>query len=715
MGDTIKFHLDSFNIGHLILDVPNCETNSISKMVLDDLNDALDLLNKNPDLKALILESGKPDIFSAGADLTEFELFFSQPEKLRSLLEQGHRVYKRLGEQHYPTIALINGLCIGGGLELALACNYRVAVDRVPVMMGFPEVFLDIIPGWGGTQKMPKLVGLKESLDLILTGRYVRAEKAYDIKLIDEVLSEDHYQDLLNDFIQKCLTPKGREQILARRELKGFGYLLQEKNFIGRHFLFNTTYKTLKRTTRGQHYSPLVALELIKNSYKLPLHEGLVKETEAFVDSIQSKSSNARNVIALFLAREAMKDEHKIAKETTSYPTVKTTAVIGAGVMGNNIAWLLSYYKYPVKLKDVNQEALDKGFGSIIALYKKFVKLQKLKQQEMDERISQIELTTDFTGFQDLDIVIEAAIENFELKKILLSELENSMSPTAIIGSNTSSLKISELAKSMKNPERFVGMHFFNPPSRMPLVEIVQGKQTSDQTVALAVNFCKKIGKIPLVVQDCVGFLVNRIIVLGMNELIFILQETKDIKRLEKVMKDFGMVMGFFALSDEVGNDVSLKVMQSLESGYGERMKIPKFIYMVNEQKLLGKKSGKGFYTYPDKKINKEIDEMLASMGGGSLELSDKEILERCLFSMINEAARCLQEGVVSNPRYLDVAMVLGAGLPAFRGGLLRYANQLGIPYIVSQLRKFEKYSKVRFTPCELLVKMADEKRSFEV
>lgn len=714
MENAFKLSIERDGIARLVFDLPGEKINKLSMTALLELESHLDKLATNKDIKALEIMSGKEDSFVAGADLRSFGNIFKDPALAQETIETGHRVFNKIGKLPFSTIALIHGICVGGGLELALACTYRVVTDHPKTQLGLPEVTLGIIPGWGGTQRAPRLLGLVEGLGLVLSGKSLKPQKAWKIHLADAIIAWEFKEEKLDEFVDLCLTSEGAKQILQRRKLKGMKHWLFEANPFGRSYVFHKAKKDILNKTKGQYPAPLLALQVIKDSYTLPLSEGLEVEKKALLENLNNASEISKNLIHLFFVSEALKKDTGTA-EAISSSKINSTGVLGAGVMGSGIAWVLSKNDFPVRMKDIDYNALGKGFGTISELYHKSVKDRRMKKNEAALKFQHVSGAVDFSGFDHLDLVIEAATENLELKNKLFVELENRLPKESIIASNTSSLSIAEMAKIFKSPERFIGMHFFNPVPRMPLVEIVPGEKTSPQTIATAVEFCKKIGKTPIVVGDCPGFLVNRIFAMGANELMFLYEEGMDRKRIDQMMLDFGYPMGPFALADEVGIDVLYKVNQVLENAYGERMKGSKIMQLMYEKKLLGKKGGKGFYIYEGKKssFNPEVSQLMKTQGQTDKNLSDIEMSDRVMLGMINEAARCLQENVVKNPDYLDMALIMGTGFPPFRGGLLRYADDLGITYVVDHLEQFKQKYGSRFTPCPLLVEMKQSNKKF--
>lgn len=705
------FTLSPNKIGQLLFDLPGEKVNKLSLPVLKELDTLLDEL-ASKDLNALVISSGKEDIFIAGADIKSFEEIFKSNEKTEEMMRFGHRVFNKLSQLPYPTIALIDGACLGGGLELALACTYRIATDNPKTLIGLPEVSLGIIPGWGGTQRLPRLIGLVEGLNLILTGKPVKAEKAYKLHLVDALVAKEFKDEKSAEFVNFWMTPIGQKHLLEKRK-RGVTDWLLGSNPLGRALLFSQARKTLLDKTKGHYPAPLLALQVIKESTGKPLKEGLEIEIQGIVKHIASPSGIkiAQNLISLFFTQEALKKDPGIANAKPK--PIASTAVLGAGVMGSGIAYILSNRDYPVRMKDIDLTMLGKGFSSIKSLYDYNVKEKRLKPYEAGLKFQRVSGTTDFTGFHSPDLIVEAATENLELKQKLFSDIESVIKPEAILATNTSSLSVNALAKSLKHPERFIGMHFFNPVPRMPLVEVVPGSQTDPDAVASVVELCKKLGKTPIVVGDCAGFLVNRIFTIGANEFMHLYEEGVSFDKLEKIMLRFGYPMGPFTLADEIGIDVLAKVNKVLESAYGSRMKGSPILDKMLDQQLLGKKVGKGFFLYQGKKRTR--NPVIESFRGAVKEpdISDVEMSDRFLLSMINEATRTLSENVISRPDYLDMSLIMGTGFPPFRGGLLRYADELGIDYVVDHLQQFSQKWGDRFTPCQRLLDMQKAGKRF--
>lgn len=713
MNTAFQFNMLSDGIGKLTFDLPNEKVNILSQPTLEQLEQVLEDLSHNQAIKSLLICSNKRDVFIAGADLKSFEGAFSDPVLAEKLISLGHKVFNKLSKLSFPTIAVIHGVCLGGGLELALACTYRIVSDHPKTLLGLPEVSLGIFPGWGGTQRLPRLVGLRQGTEMILTSKPVPAFKAWKMHLADAIFAWEFLDEKILEFAKEIQKPEFRKKIREKNSQRGIQSWLLEENSLGRYLLFQKFQQETLKKTKGHYPSPLIALKLIEESCTLPLDQGLEKEIDTIVKNMPKMAPVARNLIGLFFTQEALKKNAGMKETANPYP-IKAAAVLGAGTMGGGIAWLLSSNNFTVRIKDINWEVIGRGYNTAHLLYSKLVKIKKLKKTEANLKFHRLSATLDYRGFQNIDFLIEAVPENLELKRQIFTELETKIRPNAIIASNTSSLTIADMSKDMQHPERFVGMHFFNPPDKMPLVEVVSSEKTSKEVVATVVDVCRKLNKTPIIVGDCPGFLVNRIFVLGANEVLWMLQEGVEMERLEKMMLDFGMPMAPFVLFDEVGNDVTYKVSLSFEKAYGERMKCPSILQKIYEQKLYGKKVSKGFYLYEgtEKKNNPEVKQLLGSIPPNT-QISEDEMRDRVMFIMINEASRCLEENIISNPAYLDMALIMGIGFPPFRGGLLRYADSRGSESIVQSLVALEKTHGLRFTPSKYLLEMGQNKKSF--
>ncbi len=716
MTNALTLTIEKNGVANLVFDLPNEKVNKLSAPVLAQLEKALNVIDGNKAIRVLLITSEKKDIFIAGADINEIRDIRDTQDAFKKV-SRGQNILTKIAELKIPTIAVINGACLGGGLELALACKYRVAIANTKTSLGLPEVNLGIIPGFGGTQRLPKLVGLQESLKIILSGKAIDAKKAFKIGLVDDIIREEFLEEKLGHFVTEILKNGEQNVYLQRRAADKKKRFIFESLLGGRFIIFYLASKDLYEKTKGQYPAPFYAIEVIKRTYGRTYGaRGFKTELEAFCELVVGEIS--KNLIEIFFTSEALKKDSGIENEVEA-ADVKNAALLGAGVMGGGIAWLFANSNIDIRIKDITQAAIALGYNQIVKVFNQLKKIKKITPEQANMRIANVSTGLDFVGFGKVDFVIEAVVENMAVKKRILAEVETQVKKDAVIASNTSSLSISEMAGALQNPERFAGMHFFNPVNRMPLVEVIRGEKTSDKTISTIVKLSKKLGKTPIVVKDVAGFLVNRILLPYMNEAAYLLQEGAEVKQVDAVIERFGMPMGPFVLADVVGIDVGVKVSHSLFEAYGQRMRVADVLDELynNHKELLGKKSGQGFYLHPENKENGAIDEILVAVRKAKnlhpIYIHETEILDRCILTMVNEAAKCLEEGVVKNARYLDMAMIMGAGFPAFRGGVLRYADARGIDEVVKRLQELNKKHGARFEVSKLLVEMAKTGKKF--
>lgn len=714
MADAFTLTQKENGIAELKFDLPGEKVNKLSIPVLHELEGHIDQLAKNPNVQALLITSGKEGVFIAGADLKSFEPAFKTPGKAEEIIRTGHQTFEKLASLPFPTIAVIDGACLGGGLELALSCSYRLVSDSPKTQLGLPEVSLGIFPGWGGTQRLPRLIGLQEGLGIILGGKSVNGLKAWKLKIADEIVRYEFLKEGVESFLKVILTQEGKKKVQKRRGEKSFFTSLLEDNGLGQSVIFHLAKKNVLEKTGGNYPAPLIALDVVKSTYSLNLNEGLKKEADIFVENIGNGFGLAKDLIGMFFTQEALKKQTGAPSGTKS-KEVKSAAVIGAGTMGGTIAWLLADKGIFVRLKDLTFDIIGKGLSHAKSLFQKGVKVKKLTKSEAELKFQLISGTVDDSGFQHADFVIEAATENLELKRKIFTDLEKVVKKDTIIASNTSSLTIDSMAEGMKYPDRFVGMHFFNPVNKMPLVEVVAGTKTSKEAIATTVELAKKLGKTPIVVKDCPGFLVNRIFLVGANEMMLMLEEGYTMEEINEAALQFGMPMAPFELVDEVGVDVTYKVCEVFYKAYGERMNPSQILKSMVDSGNIGKKANKGFYLYDGKKKteNPNVKTLLKNVHRRKNTLKKEEILPRFLFSMINEASRCLEEKVVERADFLDMALIMGTGFPPYRGGLLRYADTIGAKKIVTDLKNFQESQGIRFTPSKLLEQMSQNNTPF--
>jgi 3-hydroxyacyl-CoA dehydrogenase/enoyl-CoA hydratase/3-hydroxybutyryl-CoA epimerase len=711
MNKSVMYSCNTEGVGQLTIDLPDKKVNVLSPGVFDDLEKTLEEVEKDSQVKVLLLRSGKPRQFVAGADIEEFTKIKTTSEG-EVLILRGQELFSRIEDLKIPTIAVIEGASLGGGMELALSCDYRLVTDEKTTVLGLPEVKLGLLPGWGGTQRLPKIIGLVNSTKLILSGKAVDARKAWKMGLVDAISSQEFLDEELARLIAKVQTGKGQKEIKnRRRKLGGWGRSLVDSNPLGRYCLFRKTHQMVSAESKGHYPAPFEVLKVLKESLGMKRSEGMAVERRGIVNLVSSPIS--KSLIRLFFLSQTIKKDPG-AKVQGNAREITSGAVVGAGVMGGGIAWLFTKNDTSVRIKDLTWEAVGTGLAAASKIYKQLIKIRKYKPTEVSMKMHKITGGTDYTGFKNVDLVIEAVVEDLEVKKTVLQEIEGAVSDEAIIGSNTSSLSLAAMAQVLKKPERFIGIHFFNPVNRMPLVEVIATPHTSADTIATTVSWVKKTGKTPIVVKDCPGFLVNRILIPYINEAGWLLEEGVDYQLIDQVMTSFGMPMGPFELLDQIGLDVGAKVAKSLEGSYGERAKTPAIFEEAARHGLYGKKAGGGFYKKTKKlQRNPKMDSILRGRLKEAAKMKDERICRRLLFSMINEASRCLEESIVASADHLDMAMILGIGFPPFRGGLLYYADHIGVKEVVAELKRFHAEYGDRFAPSALLLKMEQENQSF--
>ena len=711
MSTAWTLNVDPDGIAWLTFDLPGEKVNKLTAAALHELDAMLDEFPPVDGILALVIASGKTDCFIVGADINELaRIRDSQDARAKS--EAGQAVFAKLAALSVPTVAVIHGPCLGGGLELALACRYRLVTDHPKTSLGLPEVNLGIIPGWGGTQRLPRLVGLPAGLRMILTGKPVDGRRAYRTGLADGVAARAFLEDETRRLVDSVLTAAGKRDVRRRRRRRRPlpGRVLAATP-LGRWLICRSAARTVRKRTRGHYPAPVAALEVVGKTYRRRLlAEHFAAEAAAFSRLACTRIS--RNLVWLFGASQRARKAQ--APAGSPKRPIARAAVLGAGVMGGGIAWAFSHAGLMVRMKDVSWEAVARGMAVAAAAYRGLVKRRKLTEGQMNVAMHRISPTVDDSGFANVDVVVEAVAEDLELKKRVLAEVEARVGPETIICTNTSSLSLAELAGALKRPQRFIGLHFFNPVPRMPLVEVVAAPGTAPETVVAAAELVRRLGKTPLAVGDCAGFLVNRILLPYLIESAWMFEEGIEPERIDRALEAFGMPMGPLTLADEVGLDVGYKVAKELEAAYGERMHVPcAFGAVVESGGELGKKTGSGFYRYrnghrkPNPRIVRFAREARKRDGIPARALTDEEIVDRAILIMVNEAARCLEEGVVGDPEAVDMAMVMGTGFAPFRGGLLRYADARGIGVVKERLEELASAFGDRFATAPLIERIA--------
>lgn len=723
MADWQHFTLEKHDdrTATLHIDRRDAKVNAFNAELMGELRSVLESLARRDDLRFLFIRSDKPNVFIAGADIRDIQAIEDEADAEQKS-GGGQTLFDLLDDLPFPTMALIDGACLGGGTEFALACDYRIATDNPKVQIGLPETQLGILPGWGGTWRMPRLVGPMQALNLILTGKSVDGAKAARIKLVDFAWPHAFHVDWAHELASRILEGDGRKEIEARRRRKKLGLRLLENNPIGRALIYSRALKDTRKKTGGHYPAPIEALRVVKRTYGKRRSAALRIERTAF--GRLAVSSASRNLVRLYFAREAVNNQAALQGKGKQ---VESAAVLGAGVMGGRISWLFSYRDIPVVMKDIDWEAVRKGYQSAHEVYGQLRRIGKLDERETALKMHRIHGTVNYGSLGSPDFVVEAVVENLEIKKKVLSELEAQVRDDTIIATNSSALSITEMSKALKRPERFVGMHFFNPVNRMPLVEVIAGEATSADTVRATGLLAQKLGKTPVVVQNCPGFLVNRLLMPYLNEAVVMLHEGFDFLDIDRKLKSFGMPMGPFTLLDEVGIDVAFEVAKECMGAYGDRMQTsPFFDAIEGNRELLGRKSGQGFFLYGDtgrrgKKSRRKRPEPNPAMQKlirehtqkSAKPISEFDLVHRPVLALINEAARALEEKIVDTPTDVDIAMIMGTGFPPFRGGALRYADDSGVRRTRDILSDYAERFGHRFRPADLLQQLAAEGRSF--
>jgi 3-hydroxyacyl-CoA dehydrogenase/enoyl-CoA hydratase/3-hydroxybutyryl-CoA epimerase len=694
-----NFHLEigSNRLATLTFDTPGKKLNILSREALIELEQLLDeVAGRRQEIACLILVSGKDTSFIAGADIEEFERV-SDPLEAEAGSRIGQRLFASWEALPFPTLAAIRGVCLGGGTEISLASTFRVASDSKATKMGLPEVRLGILPAWGGSVRLPRRIGIAAALDLILTGKTVSGRRAAKLGLVDAVLPDARFYDLVRDFAAEQM---GRTTPLPRKvDLKE---TLLEHNPFGRRILFDQARKKTLEQTQGHYPAPLRAIEVVRIGIESGAQAGFDAEARAVAELVTSQPS--KNLVHVFRLSED-------AKRTQGLPgadprVVHNTAVLGAGTMGGGIAQLIAAEAdLPVRIKDLRPEALALAMQHAGGLFDRQIKRRRLDAATARRKMQLLHPTLDDSGLGRADLVIEAIVEKLEVKQQAFADLAKSVSDDTVLASNTSSLPIAQIRQKTPHPERVVGMHFFNPVNRMPLVEVIAPEGADPVAVNTVFAFTRRLGKTPILVQDTPGFLVNRLLSFYLVEAMWLLDEGQRVETIDQAMVDWGMPVGPLALTDEVGIDVAMKVAHILRDAFGDRLPLPDWIDRLQESGHLGVKSGRGIYRYEGRE-RKEADPDARELLGlhSSATAADPTMLaDRMVLPMVNEAARCLEEKVVGSAGELDLAMIFGTGFPPFRGGLCRWADQQGLNSLIAVMERLEGSAAGRFQPSEAL------------
>jgi 3-hydroxyacyl-CoA dehydrogenase/enoyl-CoA hydratase/3-hydroxybutyryl-CoA epimerase len=681
----------------LTFDRPDSAANLFDFETLSDLESHIDALaSPEHNAKGLIITSAKPTIF-IGADLHAMRKM--NVEEVKTFIQRGQGVFNKLASLPFPTVAAVHGAALGGGYELCLACDWRIASTDESTKLGLPETKLGIIPAWGGSTRLPRLLSVPKALDIILSGQVLPARQALRAGLVDEVVPKEHlllaarrwldrgkhprtfaHSAAVNAMVDAVIAPKARHEVQVR--------------------------------THGNYPAVEKALEVVlKGSASWDEADSMERERDAVAELIASDTT--RQLMNLFFAQERAK-KFSVPDAPGETAPIPRTAVIGAGVMGSGIAQWISAHHVPVILRDLDAARVASGMGNIAGLYASGTRSRNFTEREARAGKDLISPAPTEVPLHRVDLVIEAASENMEVKKAVFQRLDALTRADAILATNTSALSISELAASTKDPSRVIGLHFFNPVHKMQLVEVIMGSQTSPTVAQRAVRFAQRIGKLPLLVKDSPGFLVNRILVPYLIEAGALFWNGAEIKDIDAALRDFGLPMGPLRLIDEIGADITLEIAAILAAAFPARLHIPDVLPALQGTMLLGRKMGRGFYKYrhgKDATPNKEAAKLRPP--GLQKAPGRDEIERRLILLLINEAARCLEEHIVASAGELDLAMVMGTGFPAFRGGPLRYADSIAVPKVAEELTRFAESVGPHYAPCGLIRDMAKSGKRF--
>jgi 3-hydroxyacyl-CoA dehydrogenase/enoyl-CoA hydratase/3-hydroxybutyryl-CoA epimerase len=696
----IRRDIDSDHICLLTFDRPESGANIFDAATLDDLNEHLDFVENDHSLRGLIIASAKKSIFVAGADLKTL-LKHAQTGEMRAFIAQGQKIFDRLAELKIPTIAAIHGASAGGGYELALACDYRVASDDPATRIGLPETTLGLIPAWGGCTRLPRLIGAGKAAEVITKGRLYSAQEAMKLGLVDEI------------------APRAQLLDRARKKLRDG----KRKTDGGPGVTSGSREPSASRQHRNA--APERACEIINKTLSISPDESLRMELDAIVDL--GKTESTQNLIRnFFLAEKYKKGTSKVAAEKVAH-----AAVIGAGVMGSGIAQWLSSRGVTVILRDIAREQVHRGLVNIEKTYADAVKRGLMTEEKAKTGRARIVASTAPMELRDVQFIIEAASEKFEIKKEIFCELGMQAGPKTIVATNTSALPVGRLADTTVSPEHVIGLHFFNPVSRMKLVEVIIAKQTSDDTRERSLAFVRQVGKLPVIVRDSPGFLVNRVLFPYLLDAAELFESGLEADKIDNALVQWGMPMGPLRLIDEISIDITIDIGNTLEKAYGRRDHVSTVLLWLRDGKMLGRKTGAGFYKYEGKTqtANESLVPWRRALHGEPegvegpdippdlhrdprLRLNEEELANRLIFLMVNEAARCVEENIVDSPEDADYGMILGTGFAPFRGGPLRFAEHFGLKNVVNGLERLAQ-TEEKFSPCEILKKHAGEGTKF--
>jgi len=698
--------LNDAGIFTIIIDVPNESMNVLNDTMINEFEQLTDEIENNDAIKAVIFISGKSSSFIAGADIKMLQKVETAMDGSAISLS-AHQLFSRITNSSKPHIAAINGACLGGGYELALACHYRLASDDRSTKVGLPEVMLGLLPGGTGNSKLPRLINLATALDLLLTGKQLDSKRALRAGMLDEVVPNTILERTANlkakTFIEKGGVPERKRSLKDKlMTLPGI-----------KDFIIKQARAQVMSKTHGNYPAPLAILDVIQKGLNKSISEALQLEATRFGEL--TVSPEAKQLINIYFATTALKKESFI-KRKIKPNTVINLGILGGGLMGAGIATVsIDKANTNVRIKDIRDEGIISVYQYLNKFYQQRVKRRILSKEDARKKMNQLTSALNYKGFENCDLVIEAVFEDVKLKHKMICDIESLENEETVFASNTSSIPITEIAAHAKLPQNILGMHYFSPVEKMPLLEVIKHKQTSDKALATAIEFGRQQGKTVIVVNDGAGFYVNRILAPYLNAALELGMEGVAFDKIDKALVNFGFPVGPIKLLDEVGLDVGSKILPVLETAFGERMAGIGVQQTLLDKGRLGKKVNKGFYRYDDVKLSKKIDNSIYQDLNitGSIDLPEKAIVERCVYRMLNEAALCLDDKIIDQVRDGDIGAIFGIGFPPFLGGPFRYMDALGISYVVDQLKQLEKNVSSKYKPAAILITMAEKEKSF--
>ncbi|KJG08822.1 fatty acid oxidation complex subunit alpha FadB [Photobacterium kishitanii] len=710
-GETLSVHYLEDGIAELIFAAPS-PVNKFDLATLESFNLALDALYQQPNLKGLILRSTKAS-FIVGADITEFLGLFSLPaDQLSQWLHHANTIFNKLEDLPVPTVAAINGYALGGGCECILATDFRIADHQARI--GLPETKLGIMPGFGGTVRLPRLIGADNAMEVITTGKDKKAAAALSLGLIDAVVATDMLPTAALSMVKQAI--KGDLDWQQRRYQKQIPLRLNATEAL----MSFTTAKAMVANIAGKHYpAPMAAITAIETAATCEREQALTIENNHFIKL--AKTNVAQSLVGIFLNDQYLKNHAKQAIKTA--PTTQQAMVLGAGIMGGGIAYQSVTHHVPVIMKDITTDALTLGMQQAAKLLNKKLTRGRIDGLQMAATLAMITPSLTYSDTQQVDVVIEAVVENPTIKAAVLAEVEQQVTDTTVITSNTSTIPINLLATSLQRPQNFCGMHFFNPVHKMPLVEIIRGQHTSDETIARVVAYAAKMGKTPIVVNDCPGFFVNRVLFPYLAAFSLLLRDGGDYCQIDNIMEaDFGWPMGPAYLLDVVGIDTAHHAQKVMAQGFPQRMakQYTDAIDVLYQQQRFGQKTGAGFFNYsldkkgkPKKAFDPQTATLLAPIAAAPTSFDSTTITDRMLIPMINEVVRCLEEKIIATPAEADMALVYGLGFPPFRGGVFRYLEHIGLANYVALADSYQSLGPLYQVPDGLRAKAAADEHYY--